>query len=147
MSGRASSTSTAVPMKIRADPSLPTGSLKISTFRTPRSSIAQPVTATEPVTPVALFSGESIAPAGTVDDAIVVRVIPIDADVFDEPVNANDTVSLLTPDAGSALSNFTPTVKVAGPVPEVGLTVIQGLFGVAVHVTVPVPPPWVSRTV
>jgi hypothetical protein len=86
---------------------------------------------------------------------MVVRATAIDADAFEAPVNANDTVLLLVadcrselvPDCGSELSNFTPTVKVAGPVPAAGLTVIHGWFDEAVHVTVPEPPVWVSRTV
>ena len=69
----------------------------------------------------------------------VVKETPREAEALAAPLKASATTPLLLPETGNAEENCTPTVIVAGPVPEAGETVIQGWFGVAVQVTLPGP--------
>src|SRR6185295_7735712 len=102
------------------------------------SSIAQPVTAIEPVMPLAPSDGVSISPEGArpVPCGNVVRATVTGPAVFDAPLNDSDTEPFVVPEIGRPEANCTPIVSVAGPVPDAGETVIQGLLGVAVHVNV-----------
>ena len=106
------------------------------------SSSAQPVTAIDPVTPVALSDGVSIAPVGAADapTAIVVRFTVIGPAALLAPVRDKLTAPALAPEIGSALLDTAPIVSVAGKlVPDEGETVIHGWVAVADHDTVPNP--------
>src|SRR5262249_13120287 len=140
-SGRAPSTSTASPMNTRSFPSPVTGSRMTRTRVTPISSSVQPDTAIDPATPVAPSSGVSTAPVGGVPVFARTVLSPTDSGpaVPTAPVSVNVTVPLYLPFGRSPAANFTPTVRIAEPVPDAGVTVIQGWLAVAVQLTLPTP--------
>ena len=103
--------------------------------------------AIDPVTPVALSAGLSIAPNGAAADAP--GSTPSDtvmgSTTFDAPVAAMVMVAEAAPLAGAA-AGTSETVSAPEPVPDAGDTVSQALFDAAVQVTAPAPV-CVSRTV
>src|SRR3954466_9629842 len=134
MSGRAPSTSTAVPIGTSAPAGSPaTGARRTRTGVTSRSSIPPPVTASEPVTPVVLLTGVSKLPNGAADWLFVTKrsVVAIGPGALPAPPN----VSVIAPDCVvvSPAANWVPTVSVADPDPDAGVTVSQGWLDEAVH--------------
>src|SRR5262245_37931653 len=117
--------------------SVPTGSRKMRTVATSMSSIAQPVTAIDPATPVMPSVGVSNTPIGAVDVPfgvmVKVTLMVAGATAVGAPVNVIVTEPLTVPDAGSPAAGCTPIERDAGIVLEFGVTVIQGWFGVAIQ--------------
>jgi hypothetical protein len=66
--------------------------------------------------------------------------------VLEAPVSASVIAPVTLPDAGNVASNFTARLSAADPDPDAGVTLNQGLFDDAVHVTA-APAPCVRRTV
>src|SRR5687767_9628777 len=141
MSGRAPSTKTPVPIGISPAASPATGSRTIRIWLTSMSSIAQPVTAIEPVTPTTPSAGVSSAPvaAAAVPSGMMLRPIVTGPAPAPAPVNARLTAPAIVPAPGRPAIEITLTLNVALPEPAAGDTVTHGTLGVAVQVTVPLP--------
>src|SRR5262245_8104629 len=133
-SGRDPRTRTASPMRTRSGPSPATGSRSTRTLVTAMSSSAQPVTASDPLMPVVLSTGVSNTPNGapgsvTTESATCTVCVPLAA-------AAAATVRVATlPFGGSVARLSYDTLTVAGPVPLVGETAIQGLSDVTVQLS------------
>src|SRR5262249_12618898 len=140
-SGRAPSTSVALPMKTSPAPSPGTGSRSTRTRITSTSSRAQPVTAIDPATPAVPSVGESNDPFGVTPApaGIVVRLTEIGPGLLFVPVNARAIVPAVVPENGRPGTNRIVIVNVAGPLPDGGETWIHGTLGVAVQVELPAP--------
>src|SRR5262249_10970419 len=131
---------TALPMKICALPSPATGSRVMRTLRTSTSSMAQPVTGSEPVMPVVPSTGVSTAPDGAASaPEIVCRLTSIVPVALAAPLNASAILPTEVLPTGRLEAYFTATDSVAAPDPDAGVTVNHGALGAAVQVTGPVP--------
>src|SRR5258705_9897339 len=147
-SGRAPSTRTASPMNTSTPAGSPaTGSRRIRTRATSTSSVAQPVTGNDPVSPLDRLAGVSNASFGAIACglAIVLSVAVIWAVTLAAPVNVSVTAPLCV--TASPFMNGVVNVNAAGPGPDVGDTTSHGTLDDAVHVTVPAGPDCVRRTV
>src|SRR5258708_17123972 len=127
MSGRAPSMKTPSPTYTLVPArSPPTGSRKIRTRVTPTSSSAQPVTGTEPASPVVPLSGVSKYPTGAADvpDGMRVRLTGRGPTVLAAPFKASVIVPFSF--AASPGENRTDRLSTAVPLPEVGETTSHG---------------------
>ena len=141
---------TAKPTKICAAPaqfgstgatSAPKAARQIITRDTSMSSSAHPVNGTAPVTPVAFSNGVSTTPSGGADVPLKKseRVTLIGPGELDAPTSVRVIVPAMTPPVGSPPTDTTLSDRLAGPLPDEGVTWSQGSLEVAVHVTVPAP--------
>src|SRR3954451_15018446 len=100
------------------------------TLVTCTSSSAQPVTAIEPVSPVALSSGVSNDPNGAADAPSGTSVSPTEMTALTTPGTSIVTEPASVPAAGKPAVRTTPIDRVEVLMPPDGETVIQGWVAV-----------------
>jgi hypothetical protein len=115
-----------------------TGSRRIRTRVTSTSSSAQPVTGSDPAMPLSPSPGVSNEPNGATDGFdTTARATLMVLLAFDAPVYVRVTVPVWL--AASDPTYCVEIVRVAGPLPEAGVTTSHGADETAVQVTAPGP--------